>query len=90
MEREGQKLLCGSILVVMEETEDCIVSGLATFCQLEVSNPLLYPEEFVQMLGIILQKSNVGTMSSTFRITHSEIPGRMEMREKAIQARTVL
>ena len=37
VEREGQKLLCGSILVVMEETEDCIVSGLTTFCQLEVS-----------------------------------------------------
>ena len=46
----------------MEETEDCIDSGLATFCQLEVSKSFTVPEEFVQMLGIIPQK-NVGTMS---------------------------
>ena len=43
VEREGQKLLCGSILVVMEESEDCIVSGLTIFCQLEVSKSFTVP-----------------------------------------------
>ena len=61
MEREGQAP-CGSILVVMEETEDCIDSGLATFCQLEVSKSFTVPGRIWQMLGIIPQKSNVGTM----------------------------
>ena len=43
LDREGEKLLCGSILVVMEETEDCIVSELASFCGLEVSKSFTVP-----------------------------------------------
>ncbi len=51
VEREGQKLLCGSILVVMEETEDCIVSGLTTFCQLEVSKSFTVPGRICTDVG---------------------------------------
>ncbi len=43
LEREGEILLCGSILVVMEDTEDCIVSGVTAFCQLEVSKSFTVP-----------------------------------------------
>ena len=42
-DREGDKILCGSILVVMEETEECIISGESSFCMLDVSDAFTIP-----------------------------------------------
>ncbi|MEE3200883.1 MAG: amidohydrolase family protein [Candidatus Thermoplasmatota archaeon] len=48
---EGKELLCGSILVVMQPTDDCIGLEGGWYCQLEVEDAFAVPGKLCQDVG---------------------------------------
>ncbi len=51
-DRDGEQILCGSILIVMEETEECIISGESSFCMLDVSEAFTVPGRICTDAGV--------------------------------------
>ncbi|DAC29999.1 MAG TPA: hypothetical protein D7H74_03175, partial [Candidatus Poseidoniales archaeon] len=57
-DRDGEQVLCGSILIVMEETEECIISGESSFCMLDVSEAFTVPGRICPDSGVYPEEVN--------------------------------